>query len=182
MAVFMRCLVSLAVAASLVCAAGCGDGGDDTASGSPTSPSNSSSPPPSGVPLVLGTWTGTSDFEQANNTHLITTLTLTVTSQNDRNIEGTVAFTAAGWESWRGTFNGTISGTVDPEFLGTIRLQSEPATGSGQCIGQMAMSGRTTTRTMRWDSQTLTMAPTVASQAPACLGTVRNIAWIFSKS
>ena len=181
MALLRHCLASLAVAMSLVCAAGCGGGGEDS-TGLPTSPSSPSSPPASGVPLVLGEWTGTSDFEQANNNHLITTLSLTVTSQNDQNIEGSVRFTASGWESWRGTFTGTLSGAVDPEFVGTIRLQSEPTTGSGQCIGQMTMSGRTTTRTMRWDSPMLTMSPTVASQAPACLGTVRNVAWIFSKS
>jgi hypothetical protein len=165
---------------TFVCVAACGGG--DEAPLTPAGPSSTTSPPPSGVPLVVGTWTGTSDFEQANNVHLITTLSLNVASQNDRNIDGTVRFTAAGWESWTGTFSGTLSGTVDPEFVGTVRIEAEPATGTGRCRGQMTMSGRTTTRMMRWDAATLTMAPSVASEAPACLGTVRNIAWIFSRN
>jgi hypothetical protein len=179
MAAQFRSLGACVLALSLVLPAGCGNDAADTP-GSPTAPT-SSTPPPSGVPAIAGAWTGTSDFEGAGNTHLITTLTLTVT-QNDRNVEGAIRFTGSDWESWRGTFSGTLSGTVDPEFLGTIRLQSEPATGSGQCVGQMTMAGRTTSRTMRWDAATLTMSPTVASQAPACVGTVRNIAWILSKS
>ena len=177
----LRCVATLFFATTLVFAAACGDSSDDS-SGSPTGPSSTNNPPPSGVPLITGTWTGTSDFEQTGNRHMITTLSITVTEQRDRNVTGTIQYTGSGWESWRGTFTGTLSGTVDPEFLGTVNLESEPTTGSGRCRGQMMMNGRTTTRTMRWDSPTLSMTPNPPSEAPACVGTVRNIAWIVSKN
>jgi hypothetical protein len=158
----------------VVAASACGDGDSD----SPTGPT--SDPPPSGVANISGSWNGTSDFEQANNQHLITNISVTVT-QTDRSVGGTVTFTASGWQGWRGTFNGNLTGPIDTEFLGTISLQSEPTTGTGVCTGQMAMNGRVTSRNMRWDSATLTMSPSTPSQQSACLGTVRNIAWIFNR-
>lgn len=163
---------------ALLIATACGGGNGDP-DGTPTTPT-SPTPPPSGVPAVSGNWNGTADFERPNNVHLITSVALTV-NQNDRNIDGTVRFPSPGWESWRGTFAGTLSGTVDPEFVGIVSLEAEPTTGSGVCRGQMIMSGRVLPTSMRWDSSTLTMAPTVPSEAPACLGTVRNIAWIFNR-
>jgi hypothetical protein len=166
-----------AAAAALVAACACGDGGDDGST--PTGPTNTT-PPPSGVANISGSWNGTSDFEQANNQHLITNVSLAV-RQNDRSVEGTVTFTAANMQSWRGTFNGNLSGSVDTEFLGTISLQAEPTTGTGVCTGQMLMNGRVTARTMNWAAGSLTMSPSTPSQAPACLGTVRNVAWLFNR-
>lgn len=172
--------LSVLLLASLLAAAGCG-GGSDAAPTSPTPTGPPASTPPSGVPNIAGNWSGTSDFERANNTHTITTVTLVVT-QNDRTVQGTIRFPDAGWESWRGTFAGTLSGTVDPEFVGIISLQSEPTTGTGVCTGQMSMSGRTLTNSMRWDAATLTMSPSAGpTEQQACLGTVRNIAWIFNR-
>ena len=169
---------ALLLLAALVVSSACGDQAGSVGE-SPTSPSTNTTPPPSGVPSIAGSWNGTSDFEQSNNTHSITTLSLAVT-QNDRDVQGTIRFTGGGWESWRGTFTGSISGTVDPEFFGVVMLQSDPTTGSGTCVGQMTMGGRATSSAMRWEAATFTMNPNGASQA-TCPPTVRNIAWIFNR-
>jgi hypothetical protein len=176
------CRAALVLLATVTLAAGCGGSSDSTES--PTAPStltvSTSSPPPSGVPAIAGTWSGTSDFESNNNVHLITTLSITVT-QNSRNVAGTVQFNGSGWTRWRGSFTGTLSDTLDNAFIGSVSLQAEPSTGTGICTGQMRMSGVTSAKSMRWEAVSLTMAPSTPSQSPACLGTVRNIAWIFNR-
>jgi len=171
---------SLVLAPLLFAVVACGGGGDSA--GSPTAPSSSSAaPPPSGVPSIAGTWDGTADFERAGNQHLITAVRVTIT-QNDTNVEGTVRFPAAGYESWRGTFTGSLRGTVDTEFVGSVSLQSEPATGTGVCSGQMTVAGRVTSRSMRWEAASLNMTPSAGpTETQACLGLLRNIAWIFNR-
>jgi hypothetical protein len=169
-----RSLRSFGAILAVVAACACGDSDND----SPTGPT--SDPPPSGVANISGSWNGTSDFEQPNNQHLITNISLTVT-QNDRSVSGNVTFTASNFQGWRGTFSGNLSGPVDTEFVGTVSLQAEPTTGTGVCTGQMTMNGRVTSSQMRWDSPTLTMTPSTPSQQQACVGTVRNIAWIFRR-
>jgi hypothetical protein len=167
----LRLTATIVVLALAAGAAACGD------DGSPTAPSST----PSGVPVIAGAWTGTSDVEAAGNRHLITRITLSVT-QNDRNVEGTIRFTDSTWSGWRGTFSGTVSGTVDPEFVGLIRLEADSLTGTGLCQGQMTMSGRTTAASMRWDAASLSMTlNTAPTEQQACLGTVRNVAWIFGR-
>lgn len=171
---------SIIFVALLTAATGCG--GDSDSGSSPSTPTGPTSPaPPSGVPNISGNWSGTSDFERPNNLHTITTVTLSLT-QTDRNVSGTVRFPASGWESWRGTVSGMLSGTVDPEFSGTVTLESEPTTGTGVCSGQMTMNGRSFSNQMRWDAPVLTMSPSAGpTEQQACLGTVRNIAWIFNR-
>ena len=160
------------VAAALAMAAG--------ACGSDSSPTGPGATTPSGVPSIAGTWSGTADFERSNNQHAITTVILSVT-QNDQDVSGSIRFPASGWESWRGSFSGSVAGTVDPEFVGVITVQAEPATGTGACTGQMTMSGRATSSHMRWDAASMTMTNNIVTEAEACLGTVRNIAWIFNR-
>ena len=133
------------------------------------------------MPSIAGTWNGTADFERPGNVHLITTVTVTM-NQNDTIVDGTARFPAPGFGSWRGTVNGVLRGTVDTEFVGTVSLQAEPSTGTGVCTGQMSMAGRVTARTMRWDAATLNMTPSAGpTEVEACLGLVRNIAWIFNR-
>jgi hypothetical protein len=158
------CALALLTAA---CGGGSGPTGPDAAT-------------PSGVPSIAGEWAGTADFERSNGQHLITNVALTMT-QSDQNVSGSIRFPAAGWESWRGSLQGTVAGTVDPEFVGFITVQSEPATGTGVCTGQMTMSGRVSQTHMRWDAASMTMTNNIVTEAPACLGALRNIAWIFNR-
>ncbi len=166
----------------LLTVSGCGDSdkilaGSSAPTGTTlTTPSN---PPPSGVAIITGPWSGTSDFQQ-NGIRYISNFTGDIT-QIDRHVEGTVRFTSPGWEEWVGRFNGTLAGTQpDTQFVGTLTLQSNSATGTGICSGQTIMAGPSRARSMRWEAPHITLSSNVSSQPPsACRGQVFAIIWIF---
>jgi hypothetical protein len=165
----------LPVLLSLSCGGG-DDGGSSTTT--PMSPTPTT-PPPSGVATISGNWNGTSDFQQ-NGIRRVSNTTATIT-QNDRAVEGTVIFTSPGWEGWRANLTGTLAGTSpDTQFVGTVTVQSPSSTGTGICLGNVSMAGRSVSSGMRWEAPVLTMTSDVPSQpASACRGNLYTLVWIF---
>jgi hypothetical protein len=169
----------LALFAMLLLATGCGK--DDNGS-NPTGPGNTpSNPPPSGVALISGNWTGTSDFQQGG-VRFVSNLTATVT-QFDRNVEGNIRFTSPGWEGWNATFTGQVAGTnPDSQFTGNITLTTPTTTGTGTCSGQTVMAGKSVNTVMRWESLSMTLVPNGSGAASgACRGELLTLVWIFGR-
>jgi hypothetical protein len=156
----------------------CGEG-NDRGGASPNSASPTPVPPVSGVASIAGDWNATSDFQQ-NGIRYISNTTATIT-QNDRAVQGTVRFTSPGWEGWQATFSGTLAGpSTDTQFVGNVRVQSPSSTGTGTCVGEVTMAGRSVSSSMRWEAPTLTLSSDVPTQpASACRGTVFTLVWIF---
>jgi len=152
--------------------------GSESTTDSPTTPSDTT-PPPSGVASIAGSWNATSDFQQ-NGTRYISNMTATLT-QNDRTVEGTFRFTSAGWQDWNGRISGVLVGNQgETQFAGTVLVESNSFTGTGICTGQMSLQGRVTSSSMRWEGPSFTMRSNVASQpASACRGELFTPVWIF---
>src|SRR5262245_9654208 len=176
-----RRMLAVVMLALLACS--CGNDDSDGGSGSPTAPTGNtpSNPPASGVALVAGNWTGTSDFQQGG-VRFVSNFTATVT-QFDRQTEGTIRFTRPGWEGWVATFTGQIAGTnPDSQFTGNITLTTPTTTGTGTCTGQTVMAGRAINTVMRWESLSMNLVPN-GSGAPAgsCRGEILTLVWIFGR-
>lgn len=156
-------------------------GGSDSGGSTPTTPTSSTptTPPASGVATIAGDWNGTSDFQQ-NGIRYISNTTATIT-QNDRAVQGSVVFTSPGWEGWRANLSGTLAGTSpDTQFVGNVTVQSPSSTGTGLCVGQVTMAGRSVASGMRWEAPMLTMSSDVPTQpASACRGDLFTLVWIF---
>jgi hypothetical protein len=163
---------------ALTFVAGCGDEDPGSTPAPPTAPTP---PPPSGVAVISGNWTGASSFQQ-NGIFYNSNTTATLT-QNDRAIAGTIRFTSSGWESWRADVSGTVAGTSpDTQFVGTITVQSNSTTGTGICTGNVVMAGRSIANSMRWEAQQLTLSSNVPTQpASACMGTVFTPVLTFTR-
>jgi hypothetical protein len=155
---------------------GCGGGSDDP--GTPTSPSPPP-PPASGVAVIAGEWSATSDFQQ-NGVRYISNMTASVV-QTDRNVEGTFRFTSPGFTDWRGRFSGTLAGTSpDTQFVGNVTVEADSATGTGICTANVTMAGRSVSNSMRWEAPSFTMTSNVPTQPPhACRGQLFTPLWIF---
>jgi hypothetical protein len=167
----------------LVLGAGCGK--DDGGSSNPAAPGNtgntSSNPPPSGVALISGNWTGTSDFQQ-NGVHSVSNVTATVT-QSDRNVQGNIRFTSPAFDGWFASFNGQLAGTAsDTQFVGNVTLTTPTSTGTSTCTGQTVMSGRSINTVMRWEAMSMTLVPTTAGAPQSiCRGEIFTLVWIFGR-
>jgi len=163
----------------LLLATGCGK--DDSGSSNPTAPGNTpSNPPASGVALVSGNWTGTSDFQQGG-VHYVSNFTATVT-QFDRNIEGTIRFTSPGWEGWTATFTGQVAGTnPDSQFTGNITMTTPTSSGTGTCGGQTVMAGKSINTSMRWESLSMNLVTNGSSSGGTCRGEILTLVWIFGR-
>jgi hypothetical protein len=159
-------------------AIGCGGGDDPSTPAGPSSPAPTP-PPPSGVAVISGTWSGTSDFQQ-NGTRYVSNFTATI-GQNDRTIQGNIRFTSAGWENWQATISGTVAGTSpDTQFVGTIDMQAPSRTGTGICTAQVTMAGPSLAASMRWEAPRMFFTNNVPTQPlNACMGEVFTPVWIF---
>lgn len=159
----------------------CGGGGNGGSSPTPTAPTSTApnTPPASGVATISGNWNGTSDFQQ-NGIRYISNTTAAIT-QNDRAVQGSVVFTSPGWEGWRANLSGTLAGTApDTQFVGNVTVQSPSSTGTGICVGEVTMAGRSVSSAMRWEAPMMTMSSDVPSQpASACRGNLYTLVWIF---
>jgi hypothetical protein len=165
--------------AALVFVCGCSNDDDEGGSGNPGGPSNT--PPPSGVVSVAGNWTGTSDFQQ-NGQRYVSTLSASF-RQTDRNVEGTIVFTGAGWSGWQATFTGQLSGnSPESQFFGNVTVNAAPQSGGGTCTGSMQMSGATRANTLRWEAPILSIRPTgTNANSTVCIGEVLTVVWILGK-
>ena len=172
----------LVILMTCVLAAGCGKD-DDNGSSNPTGPGNTpSNPPASGVALIAGNWTGTSDFQQGG-THFVSNIAATVT-QFDRQVQGNIRFTSPGWEAWSATFTGQVAGTSpDSQFTGNITLTAPSTTGTGTCTGQTVMAGKSINTLMRWEAPSMNIVTTGSTSNPAggCRGEVFTLVWIFGR-
>ena len=92
-----------------------------------------------------------------------------------------MVFTSPGWEGWRANFSGTLAGTSpDTQFVGNVTMTAPSNTGTGQCVGEVTMAGRSIASSMRWEAPSITLSPDVPTQpASACRGTVFTPVWIF---
>ena len=174
---FLRLLVALVMVFAI---AGCGDDDSHGGSGTPTGPGNTpSNPPPSGAALVAGNWVGTSDFQQGG-VRYISNVTMRV-SQFDRRVEGNFTFTSPEYSGWGGTFTGQLAATgSETQFAGTVTLLTPTSTGTGTCIGQTVMSGRSSSTVMRWESPSMNLVingPT----GEGCRGQILTLVWIFGR-
>ena len=148
-------------------------------SGSSTVP-HSLAAPPSGVADISGHWTGTSAWAQ-HEVHAISNVTIAL-DQNDRLVTGTLAWEAPAYEGWSGTITGTVAGTSpDTQFVGTIDLVAPAAAGNGTCSGSAVFSGRSVSRSLRWDTTQLTIANADGQPAEACRGLLRNFVLILGR-
>lgn len=176
-----QCLRRLCLALLIALgAAGCGDD-DSDGSSTPTGPGNTTSnPPPSGAALVAGNWTGTSDFQQGG-VFYVSNVTMRVT-QFDRRVEGNFSFTSPGYLGWGGTFTGQLAGTgSDTQFAGTITLVTPTSTGTGTCIGETVMAGRSSSTVMRWESPSMNLVLNGPTPGEGCRGQVLTLVWIFGR-
>jgi hypothetical protein len=168
----------LVLAALLLVLPACDDK-DEGGSGNPGGPS--STPPPSGVVSMAGTWTGTSDFQQGGR-FFPARVSATI-RQTDRNVEGTLLFTEPAWSGWQATFSGQLSGnSPESQFFGNVTVSAAPQSGGGTCTGTMQMIGSTRANTLRWESPILTLRPTGTNAgATVCLGDVLTIVWVLGR-
>jgi hypothetical protein len=164
-----------------IAVAGCGDDDSNGGSSTPTGPGNTTSnPPPSGAALISGNWNGTSDFQQGG-VRYISNVTMQVT-QFDRRVEGNFTFTSPEYSGWGGTFTGQLTGTgSETQFAGTITLTMPTSTGTGTCIGQTVMSGRSSSTVMRWESPSMDLVPNGPTPGEGCRGRVLTLVWIFGR-
>ena len=148
-------------------------------SGSPAV--HTASAPPSGVANISGAWTGTSDWEQ-QTVHSISGVTVSI-DQDDRTVNGTLAFTSAAYRGWGGTITGTVAGTSpDTQFVGTIELHAPPTIGPGSCTGRAVFSGRSMSNSLRWDTSRLNIVSSPDDQpASACRGLLRDVVLIIGR-
>jgi hypothetical protein len=175
------CLAILAPALLLLAAVGCGGDSGAPSAPSPAAPAPAAPTTTSGVANISGAWFGTSDFEQ-NNVHSIASIAMTLT-QTDRAVSGTLTYTAADWQGWTGTINGTVAGTSgDTQFVGTIALRSPSLTGTGTCGGEAVFSGRSVSDSLNWSAASLNLVTNTPSQpASACRGLLRNLLFILGR-
>jgi hypothetical protein len=149
-------------------------------SGSITAPGNALVSGPSGVALIAGSWTGTSDFQQRGE-RAISNVSMRVT-QSDRRVEGTFTFTSPEFTGWGGSFTGQLAGTAsDTQFVGNITLTTPTATGTGNCVGQTVMAGRSLASVMRWEAPSMNIAPNGSAPPDACRGQILTLVWIFGR-
>jgi len=137
--------------------------------------------PPSGVADISGTWSGTSDWEQ-HDVHAISGVTVSI-DQDDRTINGTLAFTSPAYQGWSGTISGTLAGpSPDTQFVGTIELRAPASSGRGDCRGTGVFAGRSVATSLRWDTSRVTIAPSRAGlAASACHGALRSVVLITAR-
>jgi hypothetical protein len=148
-------------------------------SGSPAV--QTASAPPSGVANISGTWTGTSDWEQ-QAVHSFSGVTVSI-DQNDRTVNGSLAFTSPAFRGWSGTISGTVAGTSpDTQFVGTIEVQAPPTAGRGSCTGRAIFFGRSMSNSLRWDTSQLNVVSSPDDQpASACRGLLRDVVLIMER-
>jgi hypothetical protein len=170
------------VCLAVVFVGSCGKNDNGNSTTSPTPVGNTpQNPPASGVALVSGNWTGTSDFQQSG-VRYISNFTATMT-QFDRRIEGTIRFTSPGWEGWIATVNGQVAGTSpDTQFTGNIVLTTPTTTNTGTCGGQTVMAGKSINTVMRWEAASMILTPNGPGAADgACRGEILTLVWIFGR-